>query len=66
MNDIKLKSHIAAFVGARQLRNKPYKLVEFIRRNKQYFPGIKEEWLQKILDEENKRKEENENENKLK
>jgi hypothetical protein len=52
MENIKGRSHIAAILGALQLKGKPLKMAKFIRENKEWIPGITEQQLN-ILENEN-------------
>lgn len=46
--DVRLKTQIAALVGAIELRDQPKKMAAYIRRNKEYFPKIKDEHLKEL------------------
>lgn len=46
--DIRMKTQLAALVGAIEFRNNPKKMAEYIRRNREYFPKIDEKHLKEL------------------
>lgn len=46
--NIRLQTQMAALVGAIELRDNPKKMAEFLRRNREFFPKIKEEHLREL------------------
>lgn len=45
LREQKMGKYVGVQLGAMKFRNKPDKLTEYIRLNRQYFPNIREEWL---------------------
>lgn len=44
-SDIRLRTQLGVFVGAIELKNKPKEMAKYIRKNREFFPKIKEEHI---------------------
>ena len=51
MDNDKYRNHVSVLLKSVTFKNDPVKLVDYIKKNKKYFPNVKPEQLQKILDE---------------
>ena len=47
MDDLKLKTHLAAYVGAIRIKD-PQALCEYLKRNEKYFPWVTKENLTQL------------------
>jgi hypothetical protein len=52
-SEVRLRTHLGVFIGAIGLKNKPKELAKYIRKNKEFFPKIKEEHLVELETMEN-------------
>ncbi len=55
-SEVKLRTQLGVFVGAIELKHKPKEMAKYIRKNREFFPKIKEEHileLESLPDEPN-------------
>ena len=43
--EVKLRTQLGVFIGAIGLKNKPKEMAKYIRKNREFFPKIKEEHI---------------------
>ena len=41
-SEIRLRTQLGVFIGAIELKNKPKEMAKYIRKNREFFPKIKE------------------------
>lgn len=44
-SEVRLRTHLGVFIGAIGLKNKPKEMAKYIRKNREFFPKIKEEHI---------------------